>query len=275
MSKIKWFIDKTFNNLKSKFEEEEYNNKIKEHLTKILIDVCNNSYSKDEYGKIDIGKIKHPESRYIIHQNVFNIKNSMTDSEQDDLNKNANQISKYFGKRKFNGIILIDNFGERYVFQKVKLTFDNGGSCYKYRAYSRNTRMPDGYIEDYSSNEIFNDIEFQLIPSKNEYEYPLTNKIIDFVKSQNFPIGNLDILSKIMASIETYKEIYDKKKYDELVNENNKLISKLEKYDELLIKYNEQLELNKLLHSTLNDQENEIDNIYEYIVKLIEKCVED
>jgi hypothetical protein len=57
MSELKNFIDETFNNLKSKIEEE-YNNKIKEHFTKISIDVCNDSYSNDEYGKIDIGKIK-------------------------------------------------------------------------------------------------------------------------------------------------------------------------------------------------------------------------
>ena len=56
MSALKNFIDETFNNLKSKIEDE-YNNKIKEHFTKISIDISNDSYSNDEYGKIDIGKI--------------------------------------------------------------------------------------------------------------------------------------------------------------------------------------------------------------------------
>ena len=37
MAELKSFIDETFNNLKSKIEEE-YNNKIKDHFSKISID---------------------------------------------------------------------------------------------------------------------------------------------------------------------------------------------------------------------------------------------
>ena len=204
MVELKSFIDETFNNLKSKIEEE-YNNKIKDHFSKISIDVCNDSYSKDEYGKIDIGKIKHPEGRYIIHKIEFN--------------------------KDMDGIVLIDNFGERYIFQKVSQTFGNGGCCTKIRNCSQNTKMPNGYRSDHSSNEILFNIEYQLIPSKNEFEYPLTNRIIDFVKSQNFPIENLNTLSKIMASIEIYKKTYNKKEYDELDNLTDELNKKNEELE--------------------------------------------
>jgi hypothetical protein len=207
MSELKSFIDDTFNNLKLKIEEE-YNNKIKEHFTKISIDVCNDSYSKEEYGKIDIGKIKHPEGRYIIHQIEF-------DKEIDSLliggNRNnrynikKSKICKHLDQLIYSGTILFDNFGERYVFLQVLVPYGNGGTCTKYQSCSPNTKYPNGYRSDLSSNEILFNMEFQLIPSKNEYEYPLTNKIIDFVKTQNFPIDNLNILSKIMASIEIFK----------------------------------------------------------------------
>jgi len=245
MSELKSFIDETFNNLKSKIDEE-YNNKIKEHFTKISIDVCNDSYSKDEYGKIDIGKIKHPEGRYIIHQIEFDIKTTMTESENRDLNRDGNQVYKYFGKIELKGALLIDNFGERYVFETWWLSYGNGGSARKYRTWSPNTKMPIGYIADYSTQEILFNMEFQLIPSKNEYEYPLTNKIIDFVKSQNFPIDNLNILSKIIASNEIFKKVY------------NELSDKNEEFeDDIEIKYYEIKEL-ETKNKELNQKNNEL-----------------
>jgi len=245
MSELKCFIDETFNNLKSKIEEE-YNTKIKEHFIKISIDVCSDSYSKDEYGKIDIGKIKHPEGRYIIHKIEFN--------------------------KDMDGIVLIDNFGERFIFQKVSQGFGNGGYCTKIRNCSLNIKMPIGHRPDLSSNEILFNMEFQLIPSKNEYEYPLTNRIIDFVKSQNFPIENLDTLSKIMASIEIYKKTYNKKEYDELDNltdelndKNEELTTKLNEQveitNELLKKYNKQLKINEELSKEIKTQKELNDDI--------------
>jgi hypothetical protein len=270
MSELKCFIDETFNNLKSKIEEE-YNTKIKDHFTKISIDVCNDSYSKDEYGKIDIGKIKHPEGRYIIHKIEFNIENTLTQAEQHDLNSGS-QVYKYFGKIKLNGTLLIDNFGERYIFDTYISTYGNGGQSKKYRAFSPNTKMPIGHRPDFSTNEILFNYEFQLIPSKNEYEYPLTNRIIDFVKSQNFPIENLDTLSKIMASIEIYKKTYNKKEYDDLDNltdelndKNEELTSKLNEQVEitnkLLKKYNEQLKINEELSKEIKTQKELNDDI--------------
>ena len=90
-------------------------------------------------------------------------------------------------------------------------------------------------------------MEFQLIPSKSEYEYPLTNKIIDFVKSQNFPIDNLDTLSKIMASNEIFKQTHD--------NKNKELLFKIDtqtsQIEVLRSKLDEQLKLNETLSKRL------------------------
>jgi predicted nucleic acid-binding Zn-ribbon protein len=132
--------------------------------------------------------------------------------------------------------------------------------------------MPIGHRPDLSSNEILFNMEFQLIPSKNEYEYPLTNRIIDFVKSQNFPIENLDTLSKIMASIEIYKKTYNKKEYDELDNltdelndKNEELTTKLNEQveitNELLKKYNKQLKINEELSKEIKTQKELNDDI--------------
>ena len=232
MSELKSFIDETFNNLKSKIEDE-YNNKIKEHFTKISIDVSNDSYSNDEYGKIDIGKIKQPEGRYIIHQIEFGRSNIDLIKPQYHCNNNYwneyNRPSKYKNIKGLfiPGTMLIDNFGERYVFIK---------------SYNCDTLK---YTNEHSPNikgcphhtiDIINiiDFEYQLIPSINEYEYPLTNKIIDFVKSQNFPIDNLDTLSKIMASIEIFKKTS---------NDKNKTL--LSQILDLQTKLDEQLKINE------------------------------
>ena len=246
MSELKTFIDETFNNLKSKIEEE-YNNKLKEHFTKISVDVCNDSYSKEEYGKIDIGKIKHPEGRYIIHQIEFN---QEITPERHSSNRGFNKkskICKHLDQLIYSGTMLIDNFGERYVFLQVIVSYGNGGSCTKYSACSLNTKNPNGYRRDESSNEILFNMEFQLIPSKSEYEYPLTNKIIDFVKSQNFPIDNLDTLSKIMASNEIFKQTHD--------NKNKELLFKIDtqtsQIEVLRSKLDEQLKLNETLSKRL------------------------
>jgi len=268
MVELKSVIDETFNNLKSKIEEE-YNNKIKEHFTKISIDVCNDSYSKDEYGKIDIGKIKHPEGRYIIHKVDFEYESC--------------------------GTMLIDNFGERYVFLKTVYHYTVGYNNASMMRYTNGAHSPNIKGNPHHSVNITNIIEFeyQLIPSKNEYEYPLTNRIIDFVKSQNFPIEDLNTLSKIMASIEIYKKTYNKKEYNKQLKLNeeqsneikkekelNKLLQS--KLNELSTKYNEQIKLNEelvnkikdknesieILQSKLHDEIKESDNIYQKMDKL-------
>ena len=233
MSELKSFIDETFNTLKSKIEDE-YNNKIKEHFTKISIDVSNNTYSNDEYGKIDIGKIKHPEGRYIIHQIEFH-------KEKDNVNivhlpwnisySMKQEIWKHLDKFKSSGTMLIDNFGERYVFLSYMRSDYGAGDRIVYgEANSPNIKgKPSQFID---IKNIIN-FEYQLIPSINEYEYPLTNKIIDFVKSQNFPIDNLNTLSKIISSIEIFNKKLNNQnmlildlqtKLDEVIEMNRKLI---------------------------------------------------
>ena len=103
------------------------------------------------------------------------------------------------------------------------------------------------------------DFEYQLIPSINEYyEYPLTNKIIDFVKSQDFPVDILNRLSNIIASNEIFLKTYNDKntellyKLDLEVKLNSEISSKLEEQlklnQDLQIKLDEQLKLNKELH---------------------------
>lgn len=249
MVELKSVIDETFNNLKLKIEEE-YNTKIKEHFTKISIDVCNDSYSEDEYGKIDIGKIKHPEGRYIIHKIEF-------DKERDNLDiQNPSQlycdmtreIWKHLSKLKSCGTMLIDNFGERYVFLKTVHHYTVGYNNASMMRYTNGAHSPNIKGNPHHSVNITNiiDFEYQLIPSKNEYEYPLTNRIIDFVKSQNFPIEDLDTLSKIMASIEIYKKTYNKKEYDELDNLTDKLNNKNE---ELTTNLNMKTETSLLINS--------------------------
>jgi len=252
MVELKSFIDETFNNLKSKIEEE-YNNKIKDHFSKISIDVCNDSYSKDEYGKIDIGKIKHPEGRYIIHKIEFNrsnldlIKDPLQNSEFYRYYEQYNGPNKYKNIKKLfiPGTMLIDNFGERYIF--IKSFTNYNGDCLKYiNEYSPNIKGNPHHSVNITN---INEFEYQLIPSKDEYEYPLTNKIIDFVKSQNFPIENLNTLSKIMASVEIYKKTYNKKEYDELDNLTDELISNLDEKKETNNEKNkegEQIRIKKL-----------------------------
>jgi hypothetical protein len=249
MSELKSFIDETFNNLKSKIEEE-YNNKIKEHFTKISIDVSNDSYSNEEYGKIDIGKIKHPEGRYIIHQIEFGrdnydlILDPLQNGHIHMYNQKYNSTVKYKNIKELfiPGTILIDNFGERYIFIK---SFSNyNGNLLKYT----NEHSPNIKGNPHHTINILKiiDFEYQLIPSKNEYEYPLTNKIIDFVKSQNFPIDNLNILSKTMASIEIFKKVY------------NELSDKNEEFeDDIEIKYYENKELENK-NKELNQKNNEL-----------------
>ena len=235
MVELKSFIDETFNTLKSKIEDE-YNKKIKEHFTKISIDVSNDTYSNDEYGKIDIGKIKHPEGRYIIHQIEFH-------KEKDSGNIGhlpwaisypmRQELWKHIDKFQSSGTMLIDNYGERYVFFKCE--WENN-MIYNYGPkHSPNIKanLPLANIM-YIKNII--DFEYQLIPSINEYEYPLTNKIIDFVKSQNFPIDNLNTLSKIISSIEIYKKTYNDK--------NKELLSQVL---DLQTKLDEQLKINEIL----------------------------
>jgi hypothetical protein len=235
MSELKSFIDETFNNLKSKIEEE-YNNKIKEHFTKISIDVCNDSYSNDEYGKIDIGKIKHPEGRYIIHQIEFGRSNIdlILAPYNNEYQMQYNCLDKWKKIKELciPGTILIDNFGERYIFIKIFRSRNEGNSL---EYTSENSPNIKGNPPNYHIpiNNII-DFEYQLIPSKNEYEYPLTNKIINFVKSQNCPIDNLNTLSKIMSSVEIFKKTWNDK--------NKELLSQIL---DLQTKLDEQLKINE------------------------------
>jgi hypothetical protein len=259
MTELKSFIDETFNNLKSKIEEE-HNSKIQEHFTKISIDVSNDSYSNEEYGKIDIGKIKHPEGRYIIHQIEFDRGNNKGFFEHHQIYRMSTELWKHIDKIISSGTMLIDNFGERYVFFKTpRLNFQPaphwGGQC------SPNIKgnPPPPHIMTPIKNII--DFEYQLIPSINEYEYPLTNKIIDFVKSQNWPIDNLNILSNIMASIEIFKKTYgdQNKELKELNEQNQIILSKLEEENKTLLsqiqdlqsKLDEQLKVNEMLSKRL------------------------
>jgi hypothetical protein len=205
------------------------------------------------------------------------------------------EIWKHLSKLKSCGTMLIDNFGEKYVFLKGIHHYTCGYNNASMMRYNNGTPSPNIKGNPHHTINIINiiDFEYQLIPSKNEYEYPLTNRIIDFVKSQNFPIENLDTLSKIMASIEIYKKTYNKKEYNKQLKLNeeqsneikkekelNKLLQS--KLNELSTKYNEQIKLNEelvnkikdkdesieILQSKLHDEIKESDNIYQKMDKL-------
>jgi hypothetical protein len=239
-----------------------------DEIFKISIDICNDLYSNEEYGKINIGKIKHPEGRYIIHKIEFDAENnkelekyqiSQTESEL------WNQIDQFGVKIIPCGSILIDNFGERYIFLKGVYNIRYSCGNAKYLSYpgrnssniKGNLQVPPDYME-MSFQKHISEFEYQLIPSINEYEYPLTNKIIDFVKSQTLPIDNLNKLSNIMSSIEFFKKTYNDKntellyKLDLEVKLNSEISSKLEEQlklnQDLQTKLDEQLKLNKELH---------------------------
>ena len=127
--------------------------------------------SNSKYGIIETGRLRHPRDRYLIHKMELPTKNL-----GDDI------------------LIYIDNYGQSYHFannfdvnyQLLTIVGRDESNIIRNPRY-RPIPYPDGDMDD-----------FILYPNILDYTTPLSNDLIDFVKSQNYPIKNLNMLSNLI-----------------------------------------------------------------------------
>jgi len=165
-----------------------------------------------EYGKIDIGKIKHPEGRYIIHRIDSNLYINLPCTQPI-----ANHLS-FLSKPT---TIIVDNYGEYYYFS----TNQHHSMGPLYSIDSPNIKFLGGsalFMNQFPPGFI-NMVNIELTPL-NKSNKKLSNNLINFVKSQKFPIENINMLSK--------QELNDnlQLKLDTQIKINKELQSKLEEY---------------------------------------------
>lgn len=126
---------------------------------------------KSTYGIISTPTLKHPRGRYLIHKIELYTKNL-----GDDI------------------LVYIDNCGQSYHFAN---NFDVNYQLLTIvgREETNIIRNPKYQPISYPNGSMS---DFILYPNILDYTTPLSNDLIDFVKSQNYPIKNLNILANLI-----------------------------------------------------------------------------
>jgi hypothetical protein len=127
--------------------------------------------NKSKYGIILTPTLKHPSGRYLIHSMELHTKNL-----GDDI------------------LVYYDNYGQSYHFannfsvdyQLLTIVGREEKNIIRNTQY-RPIPYPNGNMSD-----------FILYPNILDYTMPLSNDLIDFVKSQTHPIKNLNQLANLI-----------------------------------------------------------------------------
>ena len=148
----------------------------------------------NEYGKINLDTLIPPNNRYIIH--VIDKREFVRGSENLEFypNNTSNNLTNIY---EYHNITYIDNYGQPYRF--TTRSDYHIGKVYMIGENEKNIHTSNDLYVSYPSGDLS---KYLLVPDNTKYKYKLSDKLIDFVKSQTNRIKNLEILGKLKVITE-------------------------------------------------------------------------